>query len=225
MTFSDILKKSFLENYTSTEIGTLDVIISLVLATLIGLYIYQIYKIALKKVFYSRGFNESLVLLTIITTSIILTIQFSVVVSLGMVGALSIVRFRTAIKEPIDLVFLFWAISIGIICGARQYIIAIILSVILSIVIFLLEEFPSKQHYKIIIINAKRKENVLDDIENQLREGVKKYEIKSYNISGEHVNLIIEINTTDENKMVEILSEKDYIENVSLVTQTGDVTY
>lgn len=225
MTFSDILKKSFLENYTSTEIGTLDVIISLVIATLIGIYIYQIYKIALKKVFYSRSFNESLVLLTIITTSIILTIQFSVVVSLGMVGALSIVRFRTAIKEPIDLVFLFWSISIGIICGARQYIIAIILSVIVSAVIFLLEELPAKQHYKIIIINAKKKENIRNDIETQLKSKVKKYEIKSYNISGERVNLIIEINATNENEIVEMLSKNDYIENVSLVTQTGDVTY
>ena len=113
MSFKDIFKKSFLEGFASTEITTLTVVTALGVACLLALYIFFVYR----KTFYSKNFNITLAGVTVITASLILTMQSSVVLSLGMVGALSIVRFRTAIKEPMDLMFLFWSISVGIICS------------------------------------------------------------------------------------------------------------
>ena len=118
MSFKDIFKKSFLEGFASTEITTLTVVTALGVACLLALYIFFVYRVVTRKTFYSKNFNITLAGVTVITASLILTMQSSVVLSLGMVGALSIVRFRTAIKEPMDLMFLFWSISVGIICGA-----------------------------------------------------------------------------------------------------------
>ena len=118
MSTKDILKKSFLQSITSADITPQEIFLVLAIATVLSLYIYFIYKVLTRKTFYNKTFNISLAALALITAGIILTIQSSIVVSLGMVGALSIVRFRTAIKDPMDLVFLFWSISVGIICGA-----------------------------------------------------------------------------------------------------------
>ena len=118
MKFADIFKKSFLEGYSNVELSSTQIIIALAIACVISLYIFYTYRIMTRRTFYSKNFNISLVAMCLITAAIIITIQSSVVVSLGMVGALSIVRFRTAIKDPMDLVFLFWSISVGIICGA-----------------------------------------------------------------------------------------------------------
>ena len=117
MGFNDVLKKSFIQTATEgMSIG--NAVLALGITCLIAVYIFFIYRVMTRKSFYSKSFNVSLVALSLITAAIILSIQSSVVISLGMVGALSIVRFRTAVKEPMDLVFLFWSISIGIICGA-----------------------------------------------------------------------------------------------------------
>ena len=118
MSFKDIFKKSFLEGFASTEITTVTVLAALAIACALAFYIFLTYRVLTRKTFYSKNFNISLAGITVITAALILTMQSSVVLSLGMVGALSIVRFRTAIKDPIDLMFLFWAISVGIICGA-----------------------------------------------------------------------------------------------------------
>ena len=115
MNFSDIFKRSFLEGYASTDITAINVTIALLITSVLALYIFFAYRLVTRKTFYSKSFNISLAGVSVITAAIILTIQSSIVVSLGMVGALSIVRFRTAIKEPLDLMFLFWSISVGII--------------------------------------------------------------------------------------------------------------
>ena len=142
MSTKDILKKSFLESITSADVTPQEIFLILLITTVLALYIFFIYRVLTRKTFYSKTFNISLAALALITAGIILTIQSSIVVSLGMVGALSIVRFRTAIKDPMDLVFLFWSISVGIICGARLYVIAVILSVFVTIVIFVLDKMP-----------------------------------------------------------------------------------
>ena len=118
MSFKDIFKKSFLEGFASTEITTLTVVTALGVACLLALYIFFVYRVVTRKTFYSKNFNITLAGVTVITASLILTMQSSVVLSLGMVGALSIVRFRTAIKEPLDIAFLFWSIAVGIVLGA-----------------------------------------------------------------------------------------------------------
>lgn len=116
MSVRDVIKNSFL-NQINTDISTTDVLVVLLATAILGVYLFFIYRMVCKKAFYSKSFAISLVVIALVTSIIIITIQSSVVISLGMVGALSIVRFRTAIKDPMDLAFLFWAISIGIICG------------------------------------------------------------------------------------------------------------
>ena len=154
MSFRDIFKKSFLEGFSSTEITSVTVVAALGIAGLLALYIFLVYRIMTRKAFYSKSFNISLVGVTEITAALILTMQSSVVLSLGMVGALSIVRFRTAVKDPLDLMFLFWAISVGIICGAGQALIAVALSVVLTLVIMILNKFPIARAPMIFVVNA-----------------------------------------------------------------------
>ncbi len=119
MSFKDIFKNSFLNGFSS-GVDVKTIIISLAVTTVLALYIFFIYRMVTRKTFYAKTFNLSLIAMAIITAAIILTIQSNIVLSLGMVGALSIIRFRTAIKDPLDLVFLYWSISMGIICGARK---------------------------------------------------------------------------------------------------------
>ena len=142
MTFSDIFKKSFLEGYSTVEMSTNTILAALLWTTILALYIYFCYRIMTRKSFYSKSFNIALVAMALLTAAIILTIQSSIVVSLGMVGALSIVRFRTAIKDPMDLVFLFWAISVGIICGAGLSEIALLVSLAVTLLLFVLDRAP-----------------------------------------------------------------------------------
>ncbi|MDG2575946.1 DUF4956 domain-containing protein, partial [Vibrio parahaemolyticus] len=133
--FSDIFKSSFVEKMASVQI--LDVFIALALAFVIGLFIMQVYKKTFKGVMYSESFAISLIALCLITTLIILAVTSNVVLSLGMVGALSIVRFRSAIKEPIDIAYLFWTISVGIVIGAGLIPLAVIGSVFIGLVMVL----------------------------------------------------------------------------------------
>ena len=112
MSIQDTFKKSFLTNFNTGDINSQDVLVTLLITLVLALYIFFIYRIISRKTFYNKNFNVSLAALAMITAAIIITIQSSIVVSLGMVGALSIVRFRTAIKEPMDIAFLFWAMGL-----------------------------------------------------------------------------------------------------------------
>ncbi len=176
MGFRDILKKSFLESYNLTDITTKDIVIAMSVACVVGLYIFLVYRIVTRKAFYSKSFSISLVVLAMITTAVILTIQSSVVVSLGMVGALSIVRFRTAVKDPMDLVFLFWSISVGIICGVGLFELAALTSVGVSLVIAVLELFPAVRLPMLLIVNTSEKSG-----EKAILELVLKYN-KNYKV-------------------------------------------
>ena len=121
MSFKDIFKKSFLSQFNS-DLSTTSIIMALLITAVIAVYIFAVYRVVCRKAFYSRSFAISLPVIAMITASVIIAVQSSIVISLGMVGALSIVRFRTAVKDPMDLAFLFWSISVGIICGATLYV-------------------------------------------------------------------------------------------------------
>ncbi len=151
--FADIFKNSFMESGTVNESTVLDIAITIGLAFAVGLFIFFIYKKCYRGVVYSHSFNSSLILLVLITAMIIMTISSNIILSLGMVGALSIVRFRTAIKDPMDLIFLFWSISAGIGIGARIYSIAIICSLLIGLTIFILMKFKDKSNIYLLVIN------------------------------------------------------------------------
>ena len=152
MTFNDIFKSSFLENVTSISI--LDMALAMVLAFAIGMFIFLIYKKTYQGVMYSSSFGVTLVALTMITTLVILAVTSNVVLSLGMVGALSIVRFRTAIKEPLDIAFLFWSIAVGIVLAAGMIPLAVFGSVIIGIILLIFTNRKSHVIPYIIVLNC-----------------------------------------------------------------------
>ena len=154
MSFSDIFKKSFLDGFASTDINIYTATAAMMITCVLALYIFVVYRVLTRKTFYSKNFNIALAGIALITSGIILTIQSSIVVSLGMVGALSIVRFRTAIKDPMDLMFLFWSIAVGIICGVGMAEIAIILSIIMTAGILILNHLPVAKAPMILVVNA-----------------------------------------------------------------------
>lgn len=224
MSIKDIIKKSFLESVSASNISAKEILFIMVLVSLLSLYIFFIYRLFTRKTFYNKSFNIALVALALITAAIIVTIQSSIVVSLGMVGALSIVRFRTAIKDPMDLVFLFWSISLGIICGARLYIIAVVLCLFVSIILFALNRIPVVNAPMILVVNATD-----PDVEDNVIESVKKYassfRIKSRSLTSNQLDIVVELRTKEDKSLVKSISELNGIVNVSLLSHDGEVTF
>lgn len=224
MGFKDILKKSFLEGYQAAELDTNAILVALFVTMLIGVYIFLVYRVVSRKAFYSKNFNISLVALAMITAAIILTIQSSVVISLGMVGALSIVRFRTAIKDPMDLVFLFWSISVGIICGAGLFQVAVIASLAVTAIVLLLGLIPVVQVPMLLVINA-ADSAAEKDIKEIVKSYTKKFTVKSFNITKNGMDMILELRIDDGAELVKELGAMESILSVSLLSHDGEVTY
>lgn len=223
MSIKDVIKNSFIKNF-SADISTTSIIIMLAVTAFIAVYLFFVYRMTCRKAFYSKSFAISLVVNAMVTAVIILTIQSSVVVSLGMVGALSIVRFRTAIKDPMDLAFLFWSISIGIICGAGLYKVAIIGSVIITIVMLLLHFIPNVSPTQLLILNIDdaEKENVIVDT---IKENVKSFEVKSRNITSKGMDMIVEVKPVNDAVLVKAVSKSDGVLNATLMMHDGEITY
>lgn len=224
MSFKDIFKKSFLEGFASAEITTFTIVVALGIACLLALYIFFVYRVVTRKTFYSKNFNITLAGITVITAALILTMQSSVVLSLGMVGALSIVRFRTAVKDPMDLMFLFWSISVGIICGAGLAQVAVILSVVVTLGILILDRMPVAKAPMILVVNSSDL-----DAEDAVTDTVKKYtrffSVKSRNMTADTLDLVVELRTEQGSALVrEIMSLKG-ITSASLLAHDGEVTF
>ena len=226
MSFKDIFKKSFLEGFSRYDMSPTNIIIVMTISTAFAFYIFMAYRFLTRKTFYSKSFNISLAAVTVITTGIILTIQSSVVISLGMVGALSIVRFRTAVKDPMDLAFLFWAISTGIICGAGLAEIACVLAFVLSIGLFLLDRIPIGRAPQILMVSARGY-----DAEKSVMEAVKKYSaastVKSRRLSNGQSDFVIELRTLKfaEPKLIQEVASLECVISSSLLRHDGEVTY
>ncbi len=224
MSFSDIFKKSFLDGFSSMDINIYTAAIAMMITCFLALYIFVVYRVLTRKTFYSKNFNISLAGIALITSGIILTIQSNIVVSLGMVGALSIVRFRTAVKDPMDLMFLFWSIAVGIICGVGMAEVAIILSIIMTIGIILLNGLPVAKAPMILVINVSNL-----DAEEEIMSVVKKYAkhstVKSRNMTKTSLDLIIELRTAEGSKLVREVLDIPSVVSASLMTHDGEVTF
>ena len=223
MSFNDIFKKGFLTSYANTEITFRYAVLAMLVCLVISLVICAVYYFKSRKYFFSKEFAVSLVALSVITVSVILTIQASVVVSLGMVGALSIVRFRTAIKNPLDLVFLFWSIATGIICGAGLYFIALPLTLILGIAILLSDEVPGVARNRILVLDGSYPYD-----EGQTLGIVKKYakwyNVRTESVHNDAVNLIIEVRRVkDSAGLIRELRQTGVFHDVSLLVQEGTI--
>lgn len=224
MSFKDIFKKSFLEGYASAEITTSTVIVALGIACALALYIFFVYRVVTRKTFYSKNFNISLAGVTVITASLILTMQSSVVLSLGMVGALSIVRFRTAIKDPMDLMFLFWSISVGIICGAGLAEVAVILSVIITVGILVLDRLPVAKAPMLLVVNA-GDPDAEEAVSRTVEKYVKHFNVKSRNMTQNSLDLVVELRTAQGSQLLREVMALDGIVSASLLSHDGEVTF
>jgi uncharacterized membrane protein YhiD involved in acid resistance len=224
MNFQDVLKKSFLEGFTSVDISTSKIVATMFFTCIFALYIFAMYRLITRKTFYSKSFNIAIAVIAVITSGIILAMQSSLVISLGMVGALSIIRFRTAVKDPLDLIFLFWSISIGIICGAGLYELALLMSILITIGLLGLDLIPIAKASMILVINCtdKTKEEQILDI---VKKYTKFFKVKSRNISKNNLDMVIEIRTKEDSKLANEVSNLDKIETVSLLSHDGEVTF
>ena len=220
MSFQDVFKSSFLENVTA--VSPLDMVLTLVLAFSIGLFIYYVYYKTEKSVMASSTFGVTLIALTMITSQVILAVTSNVVLSLGMVGALSIVRFRTAIKEPLDIAFLFWSIAAGIILAAGMIPLAVIGSVIIGLILLIFVN--RKPHHKpyILVMSCDSNQNeraAMDFLEHNTRACI----VKSKSVRKEGIELNLEVRLKSEDTgFVNALTEMPGVTNAVLVSYNGD---
>lgn len=222
MTFKDVFKSSFLEK--AIEFSVFDLLLALLLAFAIGLFIFYVYKNTFSGVMYSSAFGVSLMAMTLITTVIIYAITANVVLSLGMVGALSIVRFRTAIKEPLDIAFLFWAISEGIVIGAGLIPLGIIGAVFIGMILLIFVNKKSKETPYIIILNLEDDKAENDSIA-KIKSMTKKSLIKAKTVSKNGIELTIEVRLLDMSaKLLNELLTINGVKNACLVSYNGDYT-
>ena len=194
MTFNDIFKSGFLENIT--EFSAVDTLIGMLFALVIGLFVFMVYKKTFNGVMYSSGFSLTLVGLALVTTLIIMAVTSNVVLSLGMVGALSIVRFRAAIKEPMEIVYLFWAIAAGIVIGAGMIPLAVIGSAIIGMVLILFANRKVHENPYILIMNC-TDEGAEETALNLTEKAVERFVVKSKTVNAGGIELTAEIRMKD----------------------------
>ncbi len=220
MTFNDIFKSSFLENITSVSI--LDMAVAIALAFGIGMFIFLVYKKTYQGVMYSSSFGTTLIALTMITTVVILAVTSNVVLSLGMVGALSIVRFRTAIKEPLDIAFLFWAIAVGIVLAAGMIPLAVIGSIIIGVILLVFVNKKSHCNPYIFIVQCDG-QTTEDAVKTYLKSNVQKFTIKSKSVQKGLVELNLEVRLRSEKTdFVNVISDMNGVSSAVLVSYNGD---
>lgn len=220
MGFQDVFKSSFLEKVTSISI--VDMMLALILAFGLGMFIFMVYKRTFSGVMYSSSFGVTLVALTMITTLVILAVTSNVVLSLGMVGALSIVRFRTAIKEPLDIAFLFWSIAVGIVLAAGFIPLAVIGSVVIGIVLLVFVNRKPYMNPYIVIINCENEESE-KRAKEFLESRIKRCVVKSKTVQKGAIELNLEIRMKGEDTdFINTISDMAGVRSAVLVSYNGD---
>ena len=220
MSFNDIFKSSFLENVTAVSVT--DMAIALALSFCLGLFIFLVYKKTYAGVMFSQAFGGALIAMTMVTTMVILAVTSNVVLSLGMVGALSIVRFRTAIKEPMDIAFLFWAIAGGIVLAAGMIPLAIIGSVIIGVIMIVFCNRKSSQKPFIAVLSCDNGETE-KKVADYLKENADKVSVKSKSAQKGSIELTYEVTLKDnDTDFITKLSEMDGVGSAVLVSYNGD---
>ncbi len=208
--------------FTQSELRTSTIIISMLITIVLSVYIFFIYRIANKTGFYSKNFNKTVAIMGIVTGGIVLSMQTSVFISLGMVGALSIVRFRNVVKDPFDLLFLFWSISTGIICGTGLYKVAFLLALVVTAAIFLLEFVTLPKAPALLVVNSTNK-----GVENALMAVVQKYSkyyrVKSRNLTANSLDMIIEVRPAKEQELLAECAALDGATSVALLAHDGEL--
>ena len=214
----------FLEHFTSESVDMVQLCLTLGLTAINAVYLFFVYRTLSRKTFYAKRYNITLSGVTLITAAIIFTVQADVVLSLGIIGALAIVRFRTAIKDPLDIVFLFWAVVIGICCGAHMAEIAIILSAMLTILIFYLEGSSVWQGYGLLILECDKTVSE-DDIRKELQSVCKRYKMKVTDLEGNKGKIVAEVVVKKELQLLQRLQAITGVTSISLIAHEGEHNY
>jgi uncharacterized membrane protein YhiD involved in acid resistance len=219
--FTDIIKKSIISSEFSSTLSISDILIVLLATFLIGMFIFYIYKSTFQGVLYTASFNTSLVMVAMVTAVVIMTISSNIVLSLGMVGALSIVRFRTAIKDSMDIVFMFWAISVGIANGAGYFKISITASIVIGSILFLMLRYKSSSQPYLLILNHESASS--ENIKKELRKTFSYYNLKSETVENGMTEITLEIRLKNDNtSFIEELSNIKGVKRSALLSYNGD---
>lgn len=201
-------------------VGAIAAIVPLMVAAVLGFLIYYIYSRSFKGVLFNHSFAVSLALMTVLTTVVTLAISSNIALSLGMVGALSIVRYRSAIKDPMDLLFLFWAVTTGITAGAHMHYLAVLSMILVVIVLLFINRYDPTSKMYVMIVNYAGQE-IDDELRRILRD--KRYQIKSKTIRLEQIELAAEIRVSRDNfAFLNQIRALPSVSNVTLVQYSGE---
>ncbi len=223
MSIKDVIKSSVYQSLGGgTDLSVKAILLALASACILGLYIFAVYKHSSKAAFYSKDLNITIAGMPIVIAAIMIAMQSNLLVSLGMVGALSIVRFRTAVRNPLDLLYLFWSISAGIICGVNLQILALLLCIIMTILILTLQLFPASKASSVLVVRTTAKDTDWARVKETicLHAGNVKEKSRSYQ-SGE-TEAIYELNVKDEAALLEALNGYGKLNQISLLAHDGE---
>lgn len=213
---------SLLAGFEGTGLNTSRIIVALTLSFILGIYICLVYRACAQNNFYSKNFNATLALITPIMAAMVLTMQSSLIISLSSIGALSIIRFRTPIKDPMDLLYLFWAIGSGIMCGAGVYEVVLWSTLMVSFGLVFLNAFPHRKDSYVLVINGSG-DYSQDNIDAVLQKESRRYKIRSKSITQAQFDIVYEIRTTHSEQLLTQLKQLPAIESVSLITQESEI--
>lgn len=216
MEIGELIGKVFLLGFEDTVLSWRYALLVLTAAGLLGAYIFFVYRLVTADTFYSRNFNAALVMMCLITAAVIVAVRSNVVVSLGMVGALSIVRFRTAVKEPLDLIFMFWSISAGIICGAGLMGLALILTLMATGAVVVFCRFPELRRSRILVVNALGS-SCAEAVFSAVKKYDRHYSVKSRTVTEGSADFLMEIRLRDQEGLLRELSGIEGVVSVSLI--------
>tara|TARA_Y100001980_G_C14552268_1_gene336351 strand:- start:2233 stop:2940 length:708 start_codon:yes stop_codon:yes gene_type:complete len=224
LSFQDLMEASALRLSEGGYLTSFDILFSLIVSFLCGLFISWIYRMTFQGVIYQKSFNISIIIVSVITSSIVMAISGNLMLALGMVGALSIVRFRAAIKEPLDIVFLFWAITVGVANGVAFFKLSIITTLFVALVIYFLMKIDFKISTYMLILSMKKDINSEKEITKILQDKTKSFAIRTKNINDNHIELIYEIKLNkNDSSIVEDISKIKLVKDVSMVSHSNNM--
>jgi uncharacterized membrane protein YhiD involved in acid resistance len=224
MSVKDVIKNSVYESLGGgTTMSAKTVILILLIACLMGVYIFLVYKLSSKTAFYSKDLNLTIAGMPVIVAAIMIAMQSNLLVSLGMVGALSIVRFRNALKNPLDLLYLFWAISAGIITGVGLYVLALVLSFIMTLLLFLIDKIPSAKAPELLVLRGTDQDIDYTSLYDLIRSRCRYYKEKARSTKNNETELIIEIRTKEKNLLLQDLNKTSYFTQVNCISHDGEL--
>lgn len=215
------VKEHIINSFQNQEITTSMLLAVLVITGILALYEFIVYQVVLHRSLYNKAFNMSIAVLPFFISTIILCLQSNLVITLGTIGALAIIRFRTAVKDPVDLIFILWSIHIGIVCGCQLYEIAIVTSLLATAVLVVLNHINVGMRSHILVAHCKSADQETE-LTGLLKERTRKYRIKSRNYTEKGMDYVFEITVKDAGALVSGLEKSAGVERFSLMEYDSD---